>query len=43
MRGKAMSRARADRAAMNAGMRSPEEGVDLGSTYGDIEVSPPLS
>jgi hypothetical protein len=43
MRGKAMSRARAVRAAMNAGMGSPEEGVGLVSTYGDIEVSKPQS
>jgi hypothetical protein len=43
MRGKAMSRARADRAAMNAGMRSPEEGVDLVLMYGEIEVSQPQS
>jgi hypothetical protein len=43
MHGKAMDRARADRAAMNAGMRSPEEGVALVSTYGDTEVSRPQS
>jgi hypothetical protein len=38
-----VSRARAVRAAINAGMASPEEGVDLVETYCDIEVSKPQS
>jgi hypothetical protein len=38
-----MSRARAVRAAINAGMASPEKGIDLVKTDGDIEVSKPRS
>jgi hypothetical protein len=37
-RGKAMTRAWAVRAAINAGMASPEGGVDRVKTDGDIEV-----
>src|SRR4051794_34776530 len=42
-RGRTMSRTMVDRAAMNASMRLPEEGVDLVPTYGDIKVSQPQS
>ncbi len=37
----AVSKARAARAAMSAGVGSPEAGVDLVKTYGDIAVRKP--